>query len=234
MSRSKEALARRAKKRGTSLEEQMKRDRVVSNSKAKKQVKEPTVNNSRKSIHGKSDNKIQIAPIEWTCSKCNNKNFARRSECNRCGVAKPQEIENDGEGKIDDTKHVRLVKLKEKLKKKEEKGAPEEELNRIRRKIEELKPSQGKKRKGSDGDKNDATYVEPQMGRSNSNSKGNEQKWAPQASKEQIERGAQLRAMSEEELCTLSKEEQERARILKERSERKRAKKQRRLEFKLH
>jgi len=43
---------------------------------------------------GSRDNSDQLKDGEWNCAECNSKNFARRTECFRCKVAKP----DDGTG----------------------------------------------------------------------------------------------------------------------------------------
>ena len=82
------------------------------------------------------------------------------------------------------------------------------------------------------GSEHGDSSVKTKRRRRNSSDGNNNQVWGPQASKDHIQRGIELRAMSDEELAKLSTEDQERARILKERSERKKARKQKQIEFK--
>ena len=75
--RSKEALERRAAKRGLLVEEQRKRD-------------SPAV--AKKHKHAEEDSEVKEIPPstkEWVCPKCENKNFATRTQCNRCMEERP-------------------------------------------------------------------------------------------------------------------------------------------------
>ena len=225
MGRSKEALARRAERRGISLEEQMKRDRGVGIQVDKHKALSRKASNKHKSTQSDNREKIQIEPAEWICLKCMNKNFAHRTQCNRCGLRKHQEIATEGDDELVENHnetHVKVEKLETKLKKAGEEGELKQ-VSEFNQRVKKFKASQGTKRKDRDRDGDSATSVR---------TKSRKGEWAPQASTEHILRGAELRAMSEEELCKLSEEEQSRARILKERSERKKAKKQKQLEFK--
>mmetsp|Transcript_26306 Transcript_26306/g.25141 ORF Transcript_26306/g.25141 Transcript_26306/m.25141 type:complete len:297 (+) Transcript_26306:102-992(+) len=86
MTRSQEALEKRAEKRAIPVEEQRLKDKRSKKSKAD-DSEEPV------KLEGKSK---PIVPIrdnnDWICSKCNNKNFHHRSECNRCQSGRDDKV----------------------------------------------------------------------------------------------------------------------------------------------
>jgi hypothetical protein len=86
MTRSQEALEKRAEKRSIPVEEQRLKDKRSKKSKA---------DDSEEPIKAEGKSK-PIIPIrdnnDWICSKCNNKNFHHRSECNRCQSGRDDQV----------------------------------------------------------------------------------------------------------------------------------------------
>lgn len=77
MARSKEALERRAHKRGITLKEQ----RILDNKNDMKLLKKKPSMISKEKIEDKNES---TAVQYWDCKFCNNKNFEFRIDCNRC------------------------------------------------------------------------------------------------------------------------------------------------------
>ncbi len=99
MARSKEALLRRAEKRGRSLGEQMKVDGLAldkemeqaSIKKAKKSDEKTSsapINKNEKTVNKPNISTTKKGEIQsktnWKCKFCNNSNFPYRVNCNRC------------------------------------------------------------------------------------------------------------------------------------------------------
>lgn len=87
MARSREALIKRAQKRAVPLEVQKQNDLKPSRIKAQSKVVSKGVLSTKREVSEREKGGSLIKPIsisEWMCSKCNNKNFASRSNCNRC------------------------------------------------------------------------------------------------------------------------------------------------------
>jgi hypothetical protein len=86
MTRSQEALEKRAEKRAIPVEEQRLKDKRSKKSKA---------DDAGEPIKAEGKPKLMI-PIrdnnDWICSKCNNKNFHHRSECNRCQSGRDDQV----------------------------------------------------------------------------------------------------------------------------------------------
>lgn len=109
MTRSTEAIERRAAKRSLTVEEQLKHD---SGKRQKKNASTESPNQTKT---------VQISQ-DWICSKCSNNNFAARKECNRCG-------ENRPDGPVEQKREVRADKKVQatKVAKDDEKRIPPKE-----------------------------------------------------------------------------------------------------------
>ena len=112
MTRSIDALERRAAKRSISVKEQKRRDDV--RGKNYKVVKQ----------------KNETSKINWTCKKCLNENFPERVECNRCGAAQDVEAkcysEQGKRNKTEIDKKIRRKKPAEKKNDKDQKQWPKQ------------------------------------------------------------------------------------------------------------
>ena len=113
--RSDDAIRRRAEKRGRSFEEQLAQDvKKKRASELTKEIKKVSVvveeeeeesgvgAKRPKQDKGKNPakNTTPLSPPQpsgdWICAKCNNKNFPKRVDCNRCGEVKPGSAPDGG------------------------------------------------------------------------------------------------------------------------------------------
>ena len=85
MTRSQEALEKRAEKRSVPVEEQRLKD---SRKKTRKEGDAASVLHKKKAVLKKKSSDVKIQSIldtnDWICIKCTNKNFHHRETCNRC------------------------------------------------------------------------------------------------------------------------------------------------------